>query len=258
MTANANDNLGTIAAMGLIAYLCADVAHHALGHGAACLALGGRVNLLSSVFVDCSLRGSAIDLAGPCANLALGLLAALLLRGTPPARDTPRLFLFFLAAFNLFWFCLQLAYSVADRTDDWAWAMQEYRVGGPLRWGAILSGLLAYAMTIRMLSSSVASYADTRRRVVHIMLTAWLAAGGIACATAAFDDHPLASLLRHAAPQSLLLSAGLLLVPAAARRRHVPGTAAAPVARSPYWIAAAALSAVLSIHYLGPGISVGL
>src|SRR5436309_2789518 len=84
------------------------VSHHALGHGGACFALGGRINSLSSIFVDCSLTGTAIDLAGPFANLALGLLALLAMRFARPTSASARLFLILVAAFNLFWFELQL------------------------------------------------------------------------------------------------------------------------------------------------------
>jgi hypothetical protein len=77
MGAASKDNVATIGAIGLVAYVAADGAHHALGHGTACLALGGRIRSLSSIFVDCSLTGSAIDLAGPFANLVVGLGAVL-------------------------------------------------------------------------------------------------------------------------------------------------------------------------------------
>ena len=62
MDADPKDNIVTIAAIGLLAYASADIGHHAFGHGAACLGLGGRILSLSSIFVNCSLRGAAIDL----------------------------------------------------------------------------------------------------------------------------------------------------------------------------------------------------
>jgi hypothetical protein len=38
--------IATLAAIGLLAYVSADIAHHALGHGAACLALQGQTRSL--------------------------------------------------------------------------------------------------------------------------------------------------------------------------------------------------------------------
>ena len=71
------DDLVTLVAIGLLAYATADIAHHVLGHGATCLALGGRIVLLSSIFVDCTVRGSAIDRPGPI-WLGLGCACACL------------------------------------------------------------------------------------------------------------------------------------------------------------------------------------
>src|SRR5580658_2205809 len=100
MGAASKDNLATVGAIGLLAYVSADVAHHALGHGAACLALGGRIRSLSSVFVNCSVTGAVIDLAGPFANLVTGLAAALCIRVVHRTSTPTRLFFILVAAFN--------------------------------------------------------------------------------------------------------------------------------------------------------------
>ena len=148
MGAASKDNVATIGAIGLLAYVAADGAHHALGHGTACLALGGRIRSLSSIFVDCSLTGSAIDLAGPFANLVVGLgavlccavlccavlcCAVLCIRIVHRTSIAMRLFFILVAAFNLLWFGLQLVFSAATRTDDWAWARRRslLRHGSP-------------------------------------------------------------------------------------------------------------------------------
>lgn len=252
------DNLGTVVAIGIVAYVCADFAHHAVGHGAACLASGGGIISLSSIFVDCSLKGSLIDLAGPVANLLLGLLAVTALHVAPMARSTARLFCVLLAAFNLLWFGMQLAFSVATRSDDWAWPMHEIQASGALRWGAIALGCLVYFLAMVALFRAAAPFAATRERARRIMLVAWIAAGVIACATAALEHEPLSAILRHAAPQSLLVSIGLLFVPAGAARRFLSGNDASAITLSPAWIITAVLFAALSIRFLGPGVAVTL
>ena len=142
MDADRQDSLVTIAAIGLLAYASADVTHHALGHGAACLALGGQIVSLSSTYVNCSLRGASIDLAGPLANLMIGLVAMLAVRLATHAPSATRLFYILVAAFNLLWFALQLAFSAATRTDDWAWAMHQSHATEPIRYGMIAVGAL--------------------------------------------------------------------------------------------------------------------
>ena len=194
MDAQAKDNIVTIAAIGLLAYASADIAHHAFGHGAACLALGGRIISLSSIFVNCSLRGAAIDLAGPFANLVLGLVAMLAARMATRASSATRLFYILVAAFNLLWFALQLVFSAATRTDDWAWAMHQFQVAEPIRYGMIAVGALAYLLSVRAIAAQMAPFAHPPARARTIVLSAWLTAGGLACATAALDHNAAAAI----------------------------------------------------------------
>lgn len=258
MDALGKDNISTISAIGLLAYASGDIGHHALGHGAACLASGGRIVLLSSIFVDCTRTGAAIDLAGPFANRLVGLVALLACRVLTLASLSTRLFFVLVAAFNLSWFGMQLVFSAATVTDDWAWAMHELHVTKPIRAGLIVIGALFYLTTVRLTAAEIAPLAYPPARVKTIVLTAWLTAGVFACATAAFDHHPLAAVLRHAAPQSLANSIGLLFVP----RLTAKMTGArysntnAPLAMSAPWLVAAIIVGGVSIILLGPGVAV--
>ncbi len=247
------DHLGTVAAVGLLAYLSADLAHHMLGHGGACLALGGQVVRLSSIFVDCTVTGTAVDLAGPFANLAVGLAALASARYLGlGGRPGLRLFLILAAGFNLLWFFLQLLFSAASRTDDFAWAMHEYHVDGWQRYALIAVGGLGYLWSIRAVAVEMMGFAHPRARAQRIVLTSWLVAGGIACLTALVDRQPMAALIQHAAPQSFLLSIGLLFVPAWAAKR--PSAAVPAVGFSLPWVLAASAMAAASVALLGPGL----
>jgi hypothetical protein len=256
MVTASKDNVATVAAIGLLAYASADIAHHALGHGAACLAQGGRIRSLSSVFVDCSLTGATIDLAGPFANLVIGLTSVLCIRIVRRTATSVRLFFILAAAFNLLWFGLQLVFSAATRTDDWAWPMREFHVGGAVRYAMIAIGALVYVLTVQFIGSQLAPFAHPRARAMSIVVTAWLTAGAIACTTAVFDHHAAAAILRHAVPQSMLLSIGLLFVPARATRLASAADAAAPIAGSVRWILVAILIGAASLTFLGAGFAV--
>lgn len=247
------DDPGTTVAIGLLAYLSADVAHHLLGHGVACLALGGKINSLSSIFVDCTLRGSTIDLAGPAANLVVGLSALALVAARRPFPRSLSLFLLLVAAFNLFWFALQLVFSAATKTDDWAWPIRHYGMPNPARYGMMALGALGYWLTVRTIGAHLGF--PSRSRAKFAVTSAWIAAGVIACLTAAFDHHPSTAILQHAAPQSLLLSVGLLFTPSVRSTRPSDGRA---VEQSAYWITAAAVASILSVVFLGPGFAISL
>jgi len=250
------DNLATIGALGVLAYTSADVGHHVLGHGAACLVAGGHIASLSSVFVDCSIRGASIDLAGPFANLVIGLTAMLLLWVVRRASAPARLLLVLAAAFNLLWFASQVAFSAAARTDDWASAMRQLHVSEPTRYLVVAFGVSAYLLTLRAVAVWLAPFAKSRRRATAIALTAWLAAGCLACVTAIFDHHATTAPLWHAVLQSLGTSLGLLFVPARAARLSSRGSAEPRLAFSIGWLIAAAVLSTLSVLLLGPGIAV--
>jgi hypothetical protein len=252
----ARDSIATIAAIGLLAYVAADVAHHALGHGAACIALGGRVASLSSTFVDCTLRGSAIDLAGPLASLVAGAAAMAWLRIATRLSPAARLFWILAAAFNLFWFALQLVSSAATRTDDWAWAMHEFHATELARYGLIATGLAGYAWVVRACATWMAPFASSRARAGAIALVPWLAAGAIACATALLDRHAGPAMFRLALAQSMGLAIGLLFVPRrAAKIAPAASAQAEAIGFSLPWVATAAIAGVGSILLLGPGIA---
>ena len=68
------DDLPTLAALGVLAFALADVSHEALGHGLATIAVGGRVDLLTTCFLNSSGNYSKwIPAAGGLTNLAVGL-----------------------------------------------------------------------------------------------------------------------------------------------------------------------------------------
>jgi hypothetical protein len=245
-----SDNLATLIAIGLLAYASADIAHHVLGHGGACFALGGHVISLSSIFVDCTVRNYFADMAGPFANLAVGLIALAAARRAKNASTS--LFLSLAAGFNLLWFALQFLSSIATRTDDFAWLT--FQAGAAVRYGLIAFGALLYVIFIRLASAAMADFAKPATRLRRVVWIAWLTAGIFACLTALFDHHPAAALLHHAAPQSFILSIGLLFTPRGAAR--LSSANAPPVGFSVAWIAAALAIAAASIAFLGPGFSV--
>lgn len=258
MGTKGRDNVVTTAAMGALAYLSADIGHHALGHAAACLALGGSVVSLSSVVVSCSTPGRVFAIAGPMANLVFGLLALLVARSTTRVFSaTGRMFWTLVAGFNLLWFAGQLVFSVAARVDDWEWAMRPLHIGESARFGMIALGAIAYIFAIWVVASELAPYARPPARARRIVFIAWLAAGMTACAVAAFDHHAAAAL-RRALPQSLALPIGLLLVPRRAAERELSGEPAPLLPLSVPWIVAAGVVGVLSILLLGPGVAIAL
>jgi uncharacterized membrane protein YiaA len=134
--------------------------------------------------------------------------------------------------------------------------VRELHVADPVRYITLVLGVAVYVLTIRSIAVQLAPYATPVERVRRIVIVGWLAAAVIACVTAAFDRNPGAVILRHALPQSAVVSIGLLVVPARAARMAKAEGLPSPIAASLSWIVAAVVVGAVSVVLLGPGIAV--
>jgi hypothetical protein len=84
-------DLLTVTAIALVAYAASNVLHEAVGHGGACVILGGKPNVLSSVHFECGEQASALARRGVAAggtivNFIAGAIALVAFRATNPVR----------------------------------------------------------------------------------------------------------------------------------------------------------------------------
>lgn len=154
-----NHTLFTLAITGTLSYMIADIVHEVIGHGGTCLLIGNKINLLSSVYFKSSPGNYIVDIGGPIANLIFGGLALFLLKKT----TLPKLLLFQVAAYNLFWFSGTLLDSAVNKTGDWTFAMKEISSGTFDKFILITSGLLFYALFIRILNFHLAKTFNTNQ-----------------------------------------------------------------------------------------------
>lgn len=218
------DDILTLVAAGALAYACADLAHHVLGHAAACVAVGGRVLSISPTHVSCTATGVVVDLAGPAANLVVGL-AALCGLAWPTSQQVLRLFLLELAGFNLLWLTGQLIYSALAEKDDWRQLIISLPPGEP--WKAIFTaaGVLGYLGVLRLLSAAFSPLAaSSSLRLLKVVVAAYVG-GGLAAGAIALGQAAPADAFVLAAPQALLLPLGILFL------RPLPSRTIAPSIR---------------------------
>jgi hypothetical protein len=228
------DDVPTLAAIAVAASCLAAVAHEALGHGGACLASGGTILRLSSVFFRCAPGTNLTDVAGPLGNLVAFGFALLFLRLTQSPHA--RLFWLQLAAFSLFWFSGHLVYGAIRNDGDWGFL----GTWPAARIVAALTGVVLYAVTLRFVAR--ANAVPQRLRV------AWLVATLGAVAAAALDPVTPLAAMREAFLEIGVASFGLWF--AAPRRPR----AAVAIPRSNGWIAAGALALVLFAALFGRGL----
>src|SRR4029077_11395601 len=92
----------TTGSIGVLAYMLGNVLHEAIGHGGACLLVGARPLVLSSVHFECSQDNRLVMAGGTGVNLLAG--AAFFALGRLTGRRHPRLkYLFWISmTVNLF------------------------------------------------------------------------------------------------------------------------------------------------------------
>src|SRR6266568_4196129 len=120
-------DLLTVTAIALIAYAASNVLHEAVGHGGACLALGGKPLALSSVHFDCgekamtALARRGVSAAGTGVNFIAGALALVAFKSTNPVQKPhTAYFLWLFTTLNLLMGAGYFLFSGIGGIGDWA------------------------------------------------------------------------------------------------------------------------------------------
>jgi hypothetical protein len=141
-----NNKFLYLAIVGILSYIVADIIHEVIGHGGACLIIGSKIELLTSVYFKSSPGNILVDMGGPTANLIFGGLALYILIKTSFAK----LFLFQVTAFNLFWFSGTILHSAISKTGDWTFVIKEIVSEPYSKVLLIIAGILSYAIILRV------------------------------------------------------------------------------------------------------------
>lgn len=243
------DDAVTVGAIAVIAMCAATVAHEAVGHGSACLLLGGRITLLTSVYFRCAVESRFVSPAGPLGNLVAGLIGWTAMRMLPASLSRAKLFALLLAGFSFFWAFGYLVSSLATNNGDYAIAAHDFLGQSYAQWrvGGIVAGAVLYLLFSRAFVAAAAELLG--QRTTNILRIAWLAATIAAVAAAALYAPD-----RNDAMIQAVLEIGAASVPLLIPRRHAVGVGnMPPVARSPAWIAAAIIVFAVFALTLGAG-----
>lgn len=246
---SAPPTLLNVAGIAAFTFIMACTSHEVLGHGAACLAEGGRITLLTSVYFHCENAGVITDLAGPFANSVFGFGAYVLLgRRSWPANV--RLFLVLTVAFNLFWLAGCMLVSAIANKSDFAYALGVLAVNphwlGRVVLGAL--GFLVYWFGMRATSKHVAQ--DTP------LAFSYAVAGIVSCGAALFFVGSVAPAVREAALESFGSAIGLLLLNRGKLRRRSHRSPVIPHPSGYSWLGAGVLATIAFFLLLGRGLVV--
>lgn len=239
----------TLGAIAAVAFIVACVSHEAIGHGGMCLAVGGRVTLLTSVYFRCTNGGPLTDAAGPLMNLIVGAACWLFARRRPSASSS-RLFFVFAMAFNLFWGAGYFIFSAITNTGDWAFVLRDLSLEPRWLWRLVMGalGVFIYIRTVQAVATHVPPGTP--------LVWPYLVAGVVSCVAALFYAGPVLPAVREAARESFEANVGLLFL---AYRNSKQGHASPLpilVAHSTGWLLFSALVTIVFFLLLGRGIGV--
>lgn len=248
--ANAKDSLLTLAALGVIAYVFETIGHEALGHGSACLALGGQVEVIAPLWMRCSVTSKIITAAGPCFNLlAAAALGVVVYRRT--RLTTFAFLLWFGCAFNALVACGYLMVGGATTFGDWNVLLAPITPAWTWRAAALGFGLAAYLASLRVLSHLygrlVAADGFAKPVLWPRLLVPGVAAALVACLA------ELAAGQRHAAGFGLPLAC--TIVPALTLlsmqpEHHRPGQVHEPIGL-PFSVALVVAALLIATLFVG-------
>jgi hypothetical protein len=258
------DDALTLFAIGILAFIVADISHEALGHGLAVLAVGAQpVQLTTSHF---SHRGSLsrwIPAAGGIANVVVGLLALLALRIF--RRTSPHLRYFFVlaAAFNLLFAVAYPAYSGIALFGDWAAVISGLSPAWLWRILLVAFSGACYYLSLQLVASAIRPFCGSAQpevltRVQRITLIPYFAALVTASVAGAFNPAGWTTMFTAALPAAAA-AFGLTQMDHL-RRAQSSDPSVSPaglITRSLPWIVAATIALAFFVGVLGPGINFG-
>ena len=259
-------DLLTVVAIALLAGALTDFIHEGLGHGGACLLVGGKPKLLTSmnfVWDDQNFprwARRAVSAGGTVANLLAGALALALLR-RPRCAAHLHYFVWLFAAMNLYMGTGYFLYSGASNIGDWA----NFIEGLPFTWLwrglLVLVGGSSYYFSVLVMLAKAAPLtggapAVRYRRANELMLIPYFAGAVLSLSAGLLNPQAKALILISAVAASLGGMSGLAWGPQLLRDPDwlVSSSPPAAIPRHWGWVVAGLVVAVVFIAVLGPGL----
>jgi hypothetical protein len=261
----AKDDLWTLAAFGVLAYMISNVLHEGLGHGGVAWLSGAQQITVTSTYMEAGIDTRWILAAGTLVNLAFGVLGLAVLRGMRRAqipRMPLRLFLWSLTAFNLLLGTGYFVFSGIGGIGDWAEWMKGLSPIWTWRVAFALLGAVSYFASAWLLARElVAIVGLSEARMRRMTGTIYFAGGLIACVAGVWNPMGWKLVLISAAASSLGGASGLMWIPSIAARAasgmdERRGAGAVP--RLPLLCVTAAVLLVAYVWFLGPGFTLHL
>ncbi|MDX9953801.1 MAG: hypothetical protein RBT75_06885 [Anaerolineae bacterium] len=252
----------TVGAIAAIA-ISLNVALHEGVHALTCLAVGGRLQAYSALYVSCAsattFQEKAVAGSAPTFNLIAGAMLWTVLRNSRRDPSASRFFLWLLMLMNSFYGAGYLIFSGIANIGDWAVVLNGWEPGGLWRVLLVLAGALLFAVCIRLTLQELG-------RMVGSSSNALLRRATQLCAVAYGVSVAVVLLAGFFCPDGLLslpVTAGVAAVTGALSPllwmpRWLPATSPAEPAEKPLeihrqarWLIAASIVVFAYVYLLG-------
>jgi hypothetical protein len=261
----------TVGALAVVAYCIGNVVHEGLGHGGACVLVGGKPEELNAIFFECSVDGLPaaarrwLAAGGSIANVVVAVPAWIALQRLPRDAGRVRAFVWLLLAVNLLTPFGYLLFSGLGNIGDWAVVVRGLEPALVWRGALAVAGAVLYFVVApRLLMPSLELFlgAGVEQRLARARTLSVLSyvVGGLTFVTAGLlNPHGLELVLISAAAASFGGTSLLAWYPDVYARRPAasPGDVPLGVPRSRGWLVAAAITLVIFVGVLGPGVRFG-
>ncbi len=252
----------TIAGIAVIAYVLSSLLHEAVGHGGACLIVGGQPIMVSTVSMDCSSDSRLVIAGGTLLNVIAGALFFVWDRMTGRASPRLKFFLWLSMTVNLFTAAGYFAFSGIGGFGDWAIFIKGLGPEWAWRVGLTIFGAVAYMLAVRLslleLRPIIGRDKDQRMvRAARLSKISYFTGGILACVAGALNPAGWILVVLSAAASTFGGTSGLLWMIDWLKGNRIPlgsEPEPMPIERSWPWIASAFVLAVVFIAVVGPGL----
>ena len=253
----------TVIAIAVMAYAGANIAHEIIGHCGMALLVGNRCTVVSSTYIPLASmpptwKYNIIVVAGCAANFTVALICLGSLRSSRISEPALRCFLWLLMSVNLFLASAYIASAPIIKYGDSYILI--YELPGQLFWrsAVVLAGAaliyLSFQVCRKELGRLIGFGGPAARSIaLQVVVPAYLAGGIVTVTSALFTQTEAKYAQLQAAGGTFGLTIWLLLLPL-----RIPAPAPGAnfqIPRSVGTIVAGALTAMIFIAVLGPGIS---
>lgn len=254
----------TVVSIALTAYALTNFLHEGIGHGGACIAVGGTPIALSSVHFECNIAKSSalasrvVAAFGTIVNFVSGAVAFAILKSLSATKKPHAyFFVWLIATINLLMGAGYFLFSGAGNVGDWAVVANGLFQPAAWRPTFAILGLVLYFLMARLSSKALRPLVGDDNpsvgRARRIAILSYITGGTLYCVSALFNPLGPVIIAVSAAASSLGGTSGLLWL--AELLRHFKGPEDVPViGRKIGWIGMGAITTFLFVAVLGPGI----